>query len=248
MLKVHTSNYRIAGFTKEVGAREPVALTRERGVPLVHDLGSGTLVDLAGWGLAHEPTVAETIADGADIVTFSGDKLLGGPQPPADCRPRSGVCFSADPFSAGCAIIAPPAGRHPRRTDAHAIENPGRALAALFECAAGHVDLTAFARDHALSADEVERLAEQLGLIRIPVQRTCVALSPARWMQLKRGILDKLTTFHADNPDLPGHRTGAAAALDRAALAGAGLCRGVAGSGAGQGGCARRRLGSAARP
>ena len=88
--------------------------------------------------------------------------------------------------------------------DAHAIEDPGRALAALFECAAGYVDLTAFARDRALSADEVERLAEQLGLIRIPVQHTFFALSPARWMQLKRGILDRLKAFHADNPDLPG--------------------------------------------
>jgi L-seryl-tRNA(Ser) seleniumtransferase len=80
ILKVHTSNYRIEGFKAEVSPRDLAHLARERAVPLVHDLGSGTLVDLARFGLEHEPTVAEAVADGADLITFSGDKLLGGPQ------------------------------------------------------------------------------------------------------------------------------------------------------------------------
>ena len=80
VLKVHTSNYRIQGFTAEAEASAIAPLAKEAGVPLVHDLGSGTLVDLARWGIGHEPTVTECVADGADIVIFSGDKLLGGPQ------------------------------------------------------------------------------------------------------------------------------------------------------------------------
>jgi L-seryl-tRNA(Ser) seleniumtransferase len=80
ILKVHTSNYRIQGFAKDVAPRDLAKLAAEKKIPLVHDLGSGTLIDLKRFGLAHEQTVAEAIAENADVVTFSGDKLLGGPQ------------------------------------------------------------------------------------------------------------------------------------------------------------------------
>jgi len=80
LLKVHTSNYRVVGFTSEISLEELVQLGKKHDLPVMNDLGSGCFIDLSAYGMEKEPTVQEAVRSGADVVTFSGDKLLGGPQ------------------------------------------------------------------------------------------------------------------------------------------------------------------------
>jgi L-seryl-tRNA(Ser) seleniumtransferase len=80
LLKVHKSNFQIVGFTQEVSLKELVALGRKYGIPVMEDLGSGCLIDFSHYGLRKEPIVQDSVMNGADVITFSGDKMLGGPQ------------------------------------------------------------------------------------------------------------------------------------------------------------------------
>jgi L-seryl-tRNA(Ser) seleniumtransferase len=94
LLKVHRSNFQVTGFTTEVALAELAELAHARGIACLYDLGSGLMLSLSDWGLKGEPTVPEGVAAGADLVVFSGDKLLGGPQ--------AGILVGSAPAIAAC--------------------------------------------------------------------------------------------------------------------------------------------------
>ena len=148
LMVAHHSNFRIVGFTAEPTVAELAALAHERGLPLIVDQGSGCLHDLRRWGLAGEPTVAGLLADGADLVCFSGDKLLGGPQ--------AGVVVGRSEW-------VEPLGRHPLyralRPDKTALALMDRVLAAH---ASGRLEDIPLYRLLATTTDELDRRARAL--------------------------------------------------------------------------------------
>ncbi len=164
LLKVHTSNYRVVGFTADVSSRELVQIGRARGVPVMEDLGSGCLVDLRAHGFPYEPTVPEVVAAGVDLVSFSGDKLLGGPQ--------AGIVVGRSDL----------VGRLKKNPLNRALRIDKLTVAAL------EATLTAYEAGEAVqSVPTLRRLTEPLPAIRARARRLLARLDPAvrRWLDAR---------------------------------------------------------------
>jgi L-seryl-tRNA(Ser) seleniumtransferase len=167
ILKVHTSNYRVIGFTADVPSRALVDLGRERGVPVMEDLGSGSLIDLRADGFPYEPTVPEVVGAGVDLVSFSGDKLLGGPQ--------AGILVGTS------AIVA----RLKRNPLNRALRIDKMTIAAL--------EATLYAYDAGTARDTVptlRMLTEPLASVRARARRVLARLEPAVAKLLSARVVD----------------------------------------------------------
>jgi L-seryl-tRNA(Ser) seleniumtransferase len=166
LLKVHTSNYRVVGFTAEVAARELAQLGRERGVPVMEDLGSGSLLDLRPHGFPYEPTVPDVVAAGVDLVSFSGDKLLGGPQ--------AGIIVGRQ------ALVS----RLKKNPLNRALRIDKLTVAAL------EATLTSYEAGDALqTVPTLQRLTEPLGAVRARARRLLARLDPALRRQLQAALV-----------------------------------------------------------
>jgi L-seryl-tRNA(Ser) seleniumtransferase len=161
LLKVHTSNYRVVGFTAEVASRDLARLGQERGVPVMEDLGSGSLVDLRSHGFPYEPTVPDVVGAGVDLVSFSGDKLLGGPQ--------AGIIV-------GRRALVSQLKRNPLN---RALRIDKLTVAALEATLASYEDGVALQ-----TVPSLQRLTEPLPAVRARARRLLARLDPARRGQL----------------------------------------------------------------
>jgi L-seryl-tRNA(Ser) seleniumtransferase len=170
VLKVHPSNYRIVGFTADVPSRALVDLGRERGVPVMEDLGSGSLVDLRADGFPYEPTVPEVVAAGVDLVSFSGDKLLGGPQ--------AGILVGAS------AIVA------------KLKKNPLNRALRIDKLTIAALEATLYAYDAGTARDTVptlRMLTEPLPSVRARARRVLARLGPPVAKTLSARVVDDLS-------------------------------------------------------
>ena len=170
VLKVHPSNYRIVGFTADVPSRALVDLGRERGVPVMEDLGSGSLIDLRADGFPYEPTVPEVVAAGVDLVSFSGDKLLGGPQ--------AGILVGAS------AIVA------------KLKQNPLNRALRIDKLTIAALEATLYAYDAGTARDTVptlRMLTEPLPSVRARARRVLARLEPPVAKTLSARVVDDLS-------------------------------------------------------
>ncbi len=191
ILKVHTSNYSIVGFTESVGTAKLSEIAKAHDLPLIEDLGSGVFVDLRKYGLTYEPTVQDVLKEGADIVCFSGDKLLGGPQAGIILGKEAYIArMKKNPLTRALRIDKYTAGAlemvlHEYRSEPEAVEHIPvlRMITQPYETVEGEAeDLCGLLKEEDLLADiETQESEAQIGGGSLPLERIksrAVAIKP----------------------------------------------------------------------